>query len=650
MRPLITKVEEIFGPAGILAQRLPQFELREGQARMAAAVARTLEPDAENGSNLLAVEAGTGTGKTLAYLIPAALSGQKIVVSTNTINLQEQILAKEIPFLIEHLVPTLSALCVKGRQNYLCLYRWHQLYAAPQGRLFAQGEELAAIADWLETTATGDRAELEWLPDDSPLWHRITATTSQCLGSQCPESGNCFLNLLRKKAAKAQLLVVNHHLFFSDLALRRFGHAEVLPRYESVIFDEAHHLENVATRYFGANISHYQFADLAADMESLAESDLAGRDRQKTLQLARTLTVQAEQFLTLFPRERGRFALAPFIESCREWEREKAALTEALLSLTEQAEFLLPVSEAWGDMMRRGEELLRTLGTITGDHDSRHVYWYERRDKTVALSASPIEVAAELRESLYPEVKSAVFTSATLTTAGTFTYFATRLGLPDSTETLVVDTPFDYAGRTLLYVPPADFPEPNQPAFSAAAPKTLAELVQGSNGRALLLFTSISAMHKAAEALRAELPYPLLVQGEAPRPKLLERFTSETHSVLLAVASFWEGVDVPGESLSAVIIDKLPFEVPSDPVIMARVEKMKEEGANPFVEFQIPRAILMLRQGVGRLMRTATDQGLLAILDLRLFTRQYGRLFRQSLPPSPVTRKLADVQAFFAGK
>lgn len=650
MRPLIAKVEEIFTPGGILAQRLPQFEPREGQARMAAAVARTLEPDAESNTNLLAVEAGTGTGKTLAYLIPAALSGQKVVISTNTINLQEQILAKEIPFLVEHLIPTLSALCVKGRQNYLCLYRWHQLYAAPQGRLLAQSEELAAIAEWLTTTTTGDRAELSWLTDDSPLWHRITATTSQCLGSQCPDSSACFLNLLRKKAAKAQLLVVNHHLFFSDLALRRFGHAEVLPRYESVIFDEAHHLENVATRYFGAAISHYQIADLAADMESLAAADLAGRDRQKTLQLARALAVQAEEFLAIFPKERGRFALAPFIESCRDWGSGKEALVEALLSLAEQAEILLPVSEAWGGMLRRGEELLQTLETITSNHDSRHVYWYERRDKTVALSASPIEVAAELREALYPEVKSAVFTSATLTTAGTFTYFATRLGLPEDTETLMIDTPFDYQGRTLLYVPPTGFPEPNQPAFAAAAHQTLAALVRSSNGRALLLFTSISAMHKAAEALRAELPYPLLVQGEAPRPKLLERFTAEIHSVLLAVASFWEGVDVPGESLSAVIIDKLPFEVPSDPVIMARVEKMKEEGANPFVEFQIPRAILMLRQGVGRLMRTTTDRGLLAILDVRLFTKQYGRLFRQSLPPSPVTRNLPEVQAFFAGK
>jgi ATP-dependent DNA helicase DinG len=406
----------------------------------------------------------------------------------------------------------------------------------------------------------------------------------------------------------------------------------------------------VATRYFGATISHYQITDLAADMEGLAESDLAGRDRQKTLQLARALAVQAEQFLAIFPRERGRFALAPFIESCQQWAAEKEALTEALLSLTEQAEALLPVAEAWGGMLRRGEELLQTLERVTSDHDSRHVYWYERRDKTVALAASPIEVAAELENALYHEVKSAVFTSATLTTAGTFTYFTSRLGLPDTTETMVVDTPFDYAGRTLLYVPPTGFPEPNQPAFQAAAAGTLAELVKSSNGRALLLFTSISAMHKAAETLRQELPYPLLVQGEAPRPKLLERFIAETHSVLLAVASFWEGVDVPGESLSAVIIDKLPFEVPSDPVIMARIEKMKEEGANPFVEFQIPRAILMLRQGVGRLMRTTTDRGLLAILDVRLFTKQYGRLFRQSLPPSPVTRNLTDVQIFFAGK
>ncbi|MEW6502101.1 MAG: ATP-dependent DNA helicase [Thermodesulfobacteriota bacterium] len=649
MRPLTERVAEIFSPDGILAQRLPHFELREGQQRMAMAVARALAPEEGSDSNLLAVEAGTGTGKTLAYLVPAALSGQKVVVSTNTINLQEQILAKEIPFLIEHLVPTLSALCVKGRQNYLCLYRWQQLCAAPQGRLFGSGAELSAIADWLEETSTGDRAELNWLSDDSPLWHKITATTSQCLGSQCPDGAACFVNQLRKKAAKAQLLVVNHHLFFSDLALRRFGHAEVLPRYESVIFDEAHHLENVATRYFGSAMSHYQLTDLAADAEAMAEADLAPRDRTRTVQVARALAVQAEEFLQIFPRERGRFSLPAFTETYRGWAAAREALRGALLSLTAQAEALLPVSEGWGSMVRRCEELLETLENVTDNYDSRHVYWYERREKTVALSASPIEVAAELEGSLYHEVKSAIFTSATLTTAGTFTYFASRLGLPETTETLVVDTPFDYPGRTLLYVPPNPFPEPNQPAYPAATVRTLTDLVQCSNGRALLLFTSISAMHKAADALRTTLPYPLLVQGEAPRSRLLECFTSETHSVLLAVASFWEGVDVPGESLSAVIIDKLPFEVPSDPVIMARIEKMKEEGANPFVEFQIPRAILTLRQGVGRLMRTATDRGLLAILDVRLFTKQYGRLFRQSLPPSPVTRSLAEVQTFFAG-
>lgn len=644
-------VRNIFLPDGVLARRLPHFELRPGQIRMAEAVARALAPDdGQHGAatNLLAVEAGTGTGKTLAYLIPAALSGRKIIVSTNTINLQEQILAKDIPFLVEHIAPSLTALCVKGRQNYLCLYRWQQLRSTPQGKLFAPERELLAIEDWLAETDTGDRSELGWLADDAPLWHRITATTSQCLGSQCPDSAACFLNQLRKKAARAQLLIINHHLFFSDLALRRFGHAEVLPRYESVIFDEAHHLESIATRYFGTTLSHYQVIDLASDIEELCAAGLIGRDRSKTLQLARFLAAQAEQFTTVFPRERGRFPLLSFIESSRPWAAEKEALGNAILVLVEHLETLLPAGEAWGGLLRRGEELLHTFQAITEEQDANLVYWYERREKTVALSATPIEVANELREGLYREVKSAVFTSATLTTAGSFTYFASRLGLPDSTETLIVDTPFDYATRTLLFVPPPLFPEPNRPEFQGQAQQLLGALANASNGRALLLFTSISAMHKAYDYLARTLPFPVLMQGEAPRPKLLERFQRDTHSVLLAVASFWEGVDVPGESLSAVVIDKLPFEVPSDPVIMARIEKMKEEGGNPFIDFQIPRAILMLRQGLGRLMRTTTDRGILAILDARLFTKHYGRLFRQSLPPSPITRNIADVEAFFA--
>lgn len=647
---LVARMAEIFGPDGVLAAELPGFEARAGQLTMAEAVARALDPDPEQGeaARILSVEAGTGTGKTLAYLAPAALCGRKVVISTNTINLQEQILAKEIPFIRRYLAPWLKAMCVKGRQNYLCLYRWQQVRALPQPSLFEQDRDLAAIEEWLAKTVTGDRAELTWLADDSPLWASLTASGSQCLGSACPDLAACFLTKMRQQAARAHLLIVNHHLFFSDLAVRRFGHAEVLPRYECVIFDEAHHLENIATRHFGLLFSHYQALDLVKDIEQLAAGELRERDRNKTLQAARALAAEADRFAALFPKERGRFPLAPFIEECPGWERERSALADHFAALEEQLDHLTVAGEIWNAMLRRTQELAATAMAVTDPGRGEAIYWYERRDRTVSLAASPIEVANELRATLYEQVRAAVFTSATLTTAGNFSYFKGRLGLPEASESLTLDTPFDYAGRTLLYVPPDDFPAPAAPGYGEAARSQMAEIIRHSSGRALVLFTSISAMREAAGALAAELPYPVLVQGEAPRSVLLDRFRLQTHSVLLAVASFWEGVDVPGEALSCVIIDKLPFEVPSDPVIMARIEKIQAEGGKPFFDFQVPRAILMLRQGVGRLMRVGADRGVLAILDVRLFTKGYGRLFRRSLPPSPVSRDLTAVKRFFS--
>ncbi|MBI5558490.1 MAG: ATP-dependent DNA helicase [Deltaproteobacteria bacterium] len=649
MDELLEKTKEIFSAGGILSQKLAGFEARAGQLDMALAVARSLSGDqAGQGPQLLAVEAETGIGKTLAYLVPAALSGQKVVISTGTLNLQEQILNKEIPFIKEHIAPNLFALCVKGRQNYLCLYRWHQLYNSGQLPLFAN-EQLDGIAGWLNSTATGDRAELDWLPDHSSLWREVSATSSQCLGTSCPDSALCFINLLRKKAARAQLLIVNHHLFFSDLALRRFGFAEVLPRYESVIFDEAHHIENIATRYFGISVSHFQLLDLAQDIEKMGQEHGAGKSPEKVMLAAKGLASTAVRFLQSFPEERGRFPLQEAVEKIANWEEECLLLDEALAKLISRLEPQAQGSELWSSLHRRAQELLANLTTVIARQRSSYVYWYERRDKTVALSASPIEIAADLQESFFSEVRSIVFTSATLTTGGNFTYFFDRLGLPADTPALRLASPFDYASRTALFVP-ANMPEPADPAFLKELQQVTLDLLLASHGRALVLFTSIKAMQHLYHYLAERLPFPVFMQGSAPKQTLLERFSRETNSVLLAVASFWEGIDVPGESLSCLIIDKLPFEVPSDPVIMARIHKIKEEGGNPFVEFQIPRTILTLRQGLGRLMRSASDSGLLAILDIRLFSKQYGRLFRKSLPASPIIRTLADVHRFFAEK
>jgi ATP-dependent DNA helicase DinG len=648
---LRTETRQIFSPGGLLSEKLSGFDPRPGQQKMACAIADILHDDDPWGHNVvmgrkLAIEAETGIGKTLAYLIPAVLSGQKIVVSTGTINLQEQILHKDIPFIREHIDPTLTALCVKGRQNYLCYYRYHQFTASPQAPLF-QNMRMDALEEWLQNTETGDRAELDWLPDQSPLWREISANTSQCLGSNCPDYGPCFVTRLRKEAGKARLLIVNHHLFFSDLALRRHGFAEVLPRYESVIFDEAHHLENVATRYFGIGLSHYQFIDLARDIEKAHADSVGDKAQEKALNLAQSLSQQAQRLVSLFPLEKGRFPLHTFTTDNDEWYRETELLASRLVTLADQLEAVSLRYESWNGFLRRTSEASAALEHFTAPPDSSYVYWYERRDKTVSLTASPIDIAQDLHKSFYNTVKSTIFTSATLTTGSNFSYFFGRLGLGDDTKTLQLPTPFDYKNRTRLYIPANGFPMPSDRSFFTAMQEEIYELLLASSGRALVLFTSIKAMDHMYAYLSDHLPYPVFVQGEAPKQKLLENFREETHSVLLAVASFWEGVDVPGNTLSAVIIDKLPFEVPSDPVIMARADKIKEAGGNPFFDFQVPRAILTLRQGLGRLMRSTTDQGLLAILDARLFAKSYGRLFLKSTPPSPIIRSLDEVRAFF---
>ena len=636
-------MSELFGPDSNLARALPGYEPRSGQLTMADSVHATLTD-----GGMLTVEAETGIGKTLAYLIPAALSRSKIIISTGTRTLQDQILNKEIPFILKHIDPDCSALCVKGRQNYLCRNRWQKLSSASQMHLFGDDTDMALINEWLDETDTGDRAELPWLPDNSPLWHEISATTAQCLGSLCPDNSNCFITRLRKKAARARLLIVNHHLFFSDLAVRRMGHAEVLPRYESVIFDEAHHLEDIATRYFGTAFSNFQIQDLVKDIEQLAQSGLADRNRDKTIQLARVLATQTSQFTSVLPKSKGRFPLEEAINQAADWQGEIAQLLAAFASLAKHLDAMTVNGEIWMALERRCSGLADKLLFITGVQDFSHVYWFERREKSVVLSASPINVADELQETLYSETRSLIFTSATLTTGGNFTYFKERLGLPAESETLSLPSPFDYKNRALLYVPENNFPLPSDPAFFQKAHERIYAILQSSQGRALVLFTSVRAMETMYRMLADQLPYPMLMQGTAPKAALLEAFQQDTHSVLFAVASFWEGVDIPGESLSCVIIDKLPFEVPSDPVIMARMDKITNEGGKPFFDFQVPRAILTLRQGVGRLLRSANDRGVLAILDVRLFTKQYGTSFRKSMPPCPICRNLETVEQFFS--
>ncbi len=655
-------MRDIFGEDGLFAREVPGFTHRPDQLRMAEAVARLLageDPAAAEGGDVdcscacLAVEAETGLGKTLAYLVPAVRSGRRVVVSTNTRNLQDQILHREIPLIKRHLAPGLHTVCVKGRQNYLCLYRWYQLLASQRDGLFTDTAQ-EKIDAWLQQTRHGDRAELTWLAGTSPLWQKICCQSHFCLGNACPENSNCFLTQLRRDAASADLLVVNHHLLFSDLAVRKTGFGEVLPRYEAVLFDEAHHLEDVATTFFGRTFSRLQLADLAGDMERSAQAELVGESLQEILAAAATLTGAVERFAMAFPAPRGRFAL--------DWADAAlagaAALGEQMAALLEKTAGQLDGlgrhhGALWEQYGQRAAELAARLRQVlttpeAGEEEAGFICWYERSERNLSVSATPVEVAEELHKTLYTAAQFCLFTSATLTTAGSFAYFFGRMGLAAKTPALSLASPFDYKNRTLIYVPERSFPAPADPGYQQALHERMEQLISCAGGRTLLLFTSLQAMTAAHARLFGRLSYPVFMQGEAARHTLLERFSREVDSVLFAVASFWEGVDVPGESLSLVVMDKLPFEVPTDPVIMARMQRIANRGGNPFSALQIPRAIFTLRQGAGRLMRTTADRGVVAILDVRLLTKGYGRQFLKSLPPGPLTHDLARVADFFA--
>jgi len=646
-------VEDFFTENGKLAKALTAFEPRTGQQQMAEAVTEILAAGTERSdgrASVLLVEAETGIGKTLAYLVPALLSGQRVVISTATITLQDQILKKEIPLLSKILGKEIPALCMKGRQNYLCHYRWFQHRSSPQAS-FTRNREEEKIEQWLSKTETGDRAELSWLPDKTALWPKISAQSNQCLGGECPEFSLCFVGRLRKRAGSVRLLIVNHHLFFSDLALRKAGFGEILPRYQSVIFDEAHHLENVATNFFGKHFSHYQFLDLVADIERQGDADLPSKTFKRIDNFGRGLKQRLEEFESLFPVQRGRYPLLPLLEKTKGWQENIDNLSHGLEQLAEKCSDLSVHGEVWNSFAERADLLQQNLNHIAGSDQLNAEYfirWYERRERTVSLSATPVKIADELDACLYGAVDAIVMTSATLTTGGDFKYVRERLGVDDSAKTLRLQSPFDYKGRTLLYVPEKGFPEANAPEYPTLLCERMLQLLLRSKGRALVLFTSFRSMDLVADYLAGKLQYPVLVQGTASRQALLETFREETDSVLLAVASFWEGVDIAGESLSCVLIDKLPFEVPSDPVIQARMKAIESDGGKPFFSFQVPRAILSLRQGVGRLMRSSRDRGVIGIMDIRLYSKGYGRMFRSSLPSSPVVRSLEEVETFFA--
>jgi ATP-dependent DNA helicase DinG len=638
-KPEAITMAEIFGPGGLLAKRHPAYEFRRSQLEMAE-----IAEEAFRRRQHALVEAGTGTGKTLAYLIPAIQSGRRVVVSTATKSLQEQLFFKDVPFIQKHFAPDLKVALMKGRSNFLCRQKVHLMEGQPVLKGMDEIDWFAQIRDWEKLTETGDRSELNFLPDDAELWGRLDARRETCTGQKCPEFQRCFLTWMHQRAHEADLIIVNHHLFFADLALRQDDFGSILPEYSAVVFDEAHEIEDVASDYFGRQISSYRFEELARDAEhALRVTKLAAATMLKRIAQLRE---RARGFFETFPEREGRFPFehaerAAFLEQNREAYTGLAGAAERLeteiAALVTKPEEILAIA-------RRAAELRRELAFLLESEERNYVYWFERRGKGVFLAATPIDVSQILRERLFDAFDTVLLTSATLAVGGRFDFLKQRLGLEAPREA-VLPAEFDFRSQALLYIPAA-LPDVRNAAFAARAAEEVARILEITEGRAFCLFTSTSQMRDICERVGKLVKFPLLLQGTAPRSALLERFRRTPNAVLMATASFWQGVDVPGAQLSCVIIDRLPFAVPSDPVVAARVRALEADGRNAFAEYQVPEAVLALKQGFGRLIRSRSDRGVLAILDNRIQRMQYGRIFIESLPGYGVTQDLADVKRF----
>ncbi len=649
----------MFSDTGPVARAMPGFEPRDGQRRMASAVATVIN----EGGTLLA-EAGTGTGKTLAYLIPAILSRQRVLVSTGTKNLQEQVFFKDLPWLRESIGVPFTATLMKGRTNYLCLHRWENYRDAVEGntgtsgRLIDVGDHVLVpvIQEWAAQTKTGDRAELRDLPEDLSLWKEISADADTCLGTECPRYGDCYLTLMRQRAAESDVVIVNHHLLCADASVRQSAYGEVIPSCPTLVVDEAHQLEDVATQYFGVAFSNFRVDDLVHDagrllpaapleIERLEEAARALNhinDRAAVffaaLSLARATNVSLDARVRYTSEamadctEEGLMLAGAFDELERSLDKRPPGADEEL-------------DEVIASIVRRARDLRQDLRFLLRADDESFVFYLEHRGPGTFLRASPVDVSRIVRDALFDRFRTVVLTSATLAVEGRFEYIKGRLGIGESDE-LRVPSEFNYKQQALLYLP-RRMPPPKSPTFAEAVARETIALLTRSRGRAFVLFTSYRILRTVQPLVEMALPYPILVQGTAPRSALIDEFRSTPNAVLLATSSFWQGVDVAGDSLSCVVIDKLPFASPGDPVTSARIDAINARGGDAFAEYQVPLAILSLQQGLGRLIRHRSDRGVLAVLDSRLITTGYGRRFLASLPPAPVTRDLAAVEGFF---
>ncbi|HEY5682435.1 MAG TPA: ATP-dependent DNA helicase [Sulfuricaulis sp.] len=631
--------KDILGIDGPLTGRLPGFVPRRAQQDMAQGIEQALAD-----YSVFIAESGTGTGKTFAYLVPALLSGKKILISSGTRHLQDQLYHRDLPLVRDALAIPVTTALLKGRANYLCRHRLERTVS--EGRLTLRQEQsrLVRIHEWSAHTKRGDIAELSDIPEDSELWPQVTSTAENCLGSECTHYDQCFINRARREALTADLVVVNHHLFFADLALREEGFGQLLPGVEAIIFDEAHQLPEIASNFLGISLSAYQLTGLCRDTvaeEVREKSDVAGLQ-----EAAQTLEKATADFRLAFGVEPRRGAW----DKLENTKSVHAALEELKNSLTELSALLdaaAPKGQGLSSCARRASELLDRLYMFSEGSPSEYIAWFETSARGFNLYLTPLDIATSFRQHTANGKKAWVFTSATLAVKQSFAHFQTRLGLEDA-QTGQWDSPFDYAQKTLLYIPSGLPPTPSALDYTDRVIDAALPVLAASRGRAFILFTSHRALKLAAARLRDALPYPLLVQGDASRSELLRRFRMLGNAVLLGTSSFWEGVDVRGEALSCVIIDKLPFASPDDPVLQARAKALEESGRSPFNDYQLPEAVIALKQGVGRLIRDENDCGVLVLCDPRLLTKGYGKIFLASLPPMPLTQSLADVERFFA--
>jgi len=638
------ELDGLLGEGGALSRGMDGYEPRPGQLQMARAVQTALLRD-----GVLLVEAGTGTGKTLGYLAPALLSGKRVVISTGTRALQDQIMGDALPLLERCVGQPLSVAYMKGLSNYLCMRRFGIFRDGPQSLRGAAARTLPLLDRWQQETEVGDLSELPGLSEQPAVLSQIASGPETRMGARCKHFEECFVTRMRKRAADAQVVVVNHHLFFADLALRRSAEAYgagVIPDYDAVIFDEAHMIEDIATDFFGVAVASARLETLVRD----AERTLSALKLEASAgAIAQDVALTGATLFAALPRpasgEGGRVPLDPAEFSGRV-QAPMFALDDALEALSTFAERHAERGDSMAQLSRRASQVRDDLSLIADGGGDDRVTWTAQRGRGVTIGASPIDVGESLSQELFMRGHAVVMTSATLTTAGSFEFVRQRLGVDEDAEELSLPSPFDYASQAALYLPP-DVGDPRDPAFHERAAAQIVELCALTGGGAFVLCTSLRAMHALSKRCRPSLRLPVYVQGEAPSNMLLQRFREEGDAVLFATQSFWHGVDVPGDALRLVIIDKLPFDVPSDPLVEARCARLQEQGITPFMKYLVPSAALSLKQGFGRLIRGRGDRGIVAILDDRLSRKGYGKVLLRSLPDARRCTQLSELREFW---